>query len=149
MAFLGWPGMLDPWREMRRLSRSLDQLVAGARRGLPGWFTLGEFPPTNVYVTDDEILVTVALPGVRPDGVDLSVTVDTLVIRGARKAEAGEAVKYHHRERPMGEFVRSLTLADRIETGGVEAKYADGILTVRMPKAEEAKARNIPVARGE
>jgi len=148
MAFLGWPGMLDPWREMRRLSQSLDQLLAGARGGLPGWLTLGEFPPTNVYVTEDKILVTVALPGIRGDDVDLSVTADTLVIRGARKAEAGETVKYHRRERPMGEFVRSLTLPDRIDTGEVEAKYTDGILTVRMPKAEEAKARKIPVAGG-
>jgi HSP20 family protein len=106
------------------------------------------FPPVNVYEGEQDTLVQVELPGVEQDDIDLSITGETLTIKG-NKAPAGEEtddnVRFQRRERWSGEFSRTIVLPDQVQADAVEAKLADGLLTVRLPKAETAKPKRIAV----
>ena len=83
-----------------------------------------------------------------PD-IDLSITGETLTIRGERKrADGVKDDSYRRQERPMGSWSRTITLPDRVESSQVGASFADGILTVSLPKAESAKPRHITVTAG-
>ena len=146
MAFIGWRDYDRTFREMERLSRVMDEWAAQARPLLPAWVPLAEFPPVNVYETADAIIVEAELPGVKAESVDLSVTADMVSLAGERVPETGQGANYHRHERRTGRFVRSINLPERIRTDKVEAKYADGILTVRLPKTEEAKVHKVHIA---
>ena len=104
----------------------------------------GSQPPMNVWSDDDGYTVEVELPGLAPDEIQISVVGDKLSIR----AEHGSAVPdetVHRRERRRGAFERVLSLGEKIDPEGIEARLEDGILTVRLPKAAEARARRIEV----
>lgn len=106
-----------------------------------------EYPRVNVHSSDEEMVLTAHLPGVDPSSLDITCKDDTLTIRGVRKADpraAGE--RYLRQERAYGEFVRAFSLAYAIDTGRIEAKYKDGVLTVRLPKQPEAKPKKIAVS---
>jgi HSP20 family protein len=86
------------------------------------------------------------LPGMTPADIELTIAGETLTIRGERKrAEGIKDDSYRRQERPMGRWVRTITLPDRVDTTSVGASFADGILTVNLPKAESAKPRRISV----
>jgi len=147
MAMTGMLAPWWPWREVDRLWRTMDDLLRETRWGMPSWVRVSEFPPVNVHATPDNIVVNVELPGVKPEDVDLRVTADTLTLKAERKPEAaGDGANYHRRERPMGRFIRTINLPVPVRTEGVTAKYANGILTVTLPKVEAAKPRRIPVS---
>ena len=141
----------EPFREIRRVHDMLDRAFD---EGLIG--TLGEgltlyegLAPVDVYQTDEAIVVQATLPGVKPEDIDISVTGDTLTIRGEVKQEAGNGNgngrQYHVRERRYSRFARSLTLPSMVDAGKAEAEVENGILTLTIPKAEEAKPRQISV----
>ncbi len=141
----------EPFREMRRVHDMLDRafeegLLGNVNDGL----TLYEgLAPVDVYQTDDAIVVEAALPGVKPDDIDISVTGDTLTIRGEVHAEKtngnGDGRQYHVRERRYSRFARSITLPSMVDASKAEAEIEDGIVTLTIPKAEEAKPRQITV----
>jgi HSP20 family protein len=141
----------EPFREMRRVHDMLDRAFEEGLLGNGGdSLSLYEgLAPVDVYQTDDAIVVKAAMPGVKPDDVDISVTGDTLTIRGEVKEELsngnGDAVRYHVRERRYSRFARSLTLPSMVNAGKAEAEIENGILTLTIPKAEEAKPRQITV----
>jgi HSP20 family protein len=82
----------------------------------------------------------------KAEGLDISITADTLSISGERKIPAeDEKAQYHRREREAGRFSRVVTLPAQVNAGKAEARCADGVLTVVLPKAEEAKPRQITV----
>ena len=86
------------------------------------------------------------MPGIEPDDIEVHVEGDTLTLRGERKLpEAGEGVNYHRREREGGRFRRIVTLPVRIDPNGVEAAFKNGVLNIVLPKAAEARARQIKV----
>ena len=150
MAILGWNHAWDPFREMARLQEELIDLFGTRRRGRGVWPRLREFPLMNVVAKRDEVVVSVELPGMKSDDVDLSITGDTLTLRGERKpAEVVPDGQYHRRERVFGAFVRTVTLPERVSPDKAEARYCNGVLTVSIPKSEEAKPRRIPVKLGE
>jgi len=90
-------------------------------------------------------VLTAEVPGVSAEDLHLAVLGDSVTLRGERKSEAGEGERYYRRERPMGTFERTLTLPAPIDPDSVTAEYRNGILRVRMEKAEEAKAKKIAV----
>jgi HSP20 family protein len=99
-----------------------------------------------VAVANDAVIVTAELPGAKPEDVTLSITGQTLTLRGARKpVHGGKPVAYHRQERSLGEFARSIELPDKVEGDKATADFEQGILTVRIPKAPEAVPRQIAV----
>ena len=104
------------------------------------------YPPLNVHDAGDRYLLSVQLPGMTPADIDLTITGETLTIRGERKRPEGiKDDSYRRQERPMGRWVRTITLPDRVDSARVGALFSDGILTVNLPKAESAKPRRITV----
>jgi len=144
MAFLPWRYGWNPFRELERLQGEMDRVV-----DWPGWGKLAgrvEFPATNIQTTADDVIVTMSLPGVSREDLDLAVTGDTVTIKGERKPREGvEAESYHIREREFGPFARSIALPDPVDPDKAEATHAHGILTVRLPKSEAAKPKRITV----
>lgn len=105
--------------------------------------------PVEVSETDTAIDVKAALPGVKPEEVDISVQNDVLTIKGAHREETKEEKKdYYRREIRYGSFHRALALPTGVDADKAEAKYENGILTLHLPKAEAARAKQIKVAGG-
>ncbi len=133
-------GLMEQWKqEMDRLfSDFTGRSVAPHRAGV--------FPPLNVSEDSEKLYVSSELPGIEPDDIEVHVEGDTLTLRGERKLpEAGEGVNYHRREREGGRFRRIVTLPVRIDPNGVEAAFKNGVLNIVLPKAAEARARQIKV----
>ena len=103
-------------------------------------------PAVNVAEADGAFEVTVDLPGLKPEDVHVEVKNDRLWITGERKEEEEKKEKnYRHIERRFGRFERVVPLPIPVDADQVEAGYKDGVLTVHVPKLEEAKAKRIPV----
>jgi HSP20 family protein len=128
----------------RRFDRAFDGLVLRPevrlrRRAQPAW------PSTNVFETKEAFLVQADVPGLAEGAVSVSVEDDALVIRGERKSDVPEGYKVHVRERAPIAFTRNLALPGRIDADAVTATLKDGVLTVTLPKAKEARPRSIAV----
>jgi HSP20 family protein len=106
----------------------------------------GVFPAVNITETKDNYFVRAELPGIKNDDLQLDIKERTLTIAGERKIEkeSGEA-KYHRREREAGKFSRAIVLPGEVDSGNVDAKLVEGVLTVRIAKSEKAKPRQIAV----
>ena len=142
MSDLRWQRRWDPFqelqREMGRLFESLDPMQSKRQ--------IYRYPPLNLYDAADRYILSVQLPGMAPSDIELTITGETLTLRGERtRAEGVKEDGYRRQERPMGRWSRTITLPDRIESTRVGASFADGILTVTFPKAESAKPRQITV----
>jgi HSP20 family protein len=136
-----------PWPDLDQLRRDLQrtfETFAGDRelRTAPS----GVFPPINVTQDPERFYVRAELPGVSASELSISALQNRLSISGKREIPAEhERVSYHRKERPEGTFNRTVTLPMPIDAERIEARYADGILTLTLPKAEEAKPRQIAV----
>lgn len=134
----------DPWREIGQLQNEMGRMLAGAR-SMSG---LGhrEFPPVNLYVNENDLLLTLEVPGIDPAHVDITVTGDTVTIRGDRPAEATQSGQsFHRRERLTGHFERSVQLPFEVDPGKTEATYERGVLSVRMGRPESQKPKKVVV----
>lgn len=143
----------DPLGEMVSLRSAMDRLVEDSFVSPLTWRTMangeGITPPLDVHETEDEIVVSAALPGMKADDLDITITGQTLMLRGELKAD--EEVKreqYLYRERRHGAFSRSVQLPVRVQGEQANASFSDGILTLRIPKAEEVKPRQIRINAG-
>jgi len=141
-----WPGgWWDPFGTLRQMRRELERVVGADSYGgrLVGG---GSFPPVNVYSGPDDVIVQCEVPGVASGDLDLSITGETLVIKGAkRQTQQPDKVRYERRERGFGEFSRTIVLPDPVEADRVEAKLDAGVLTVRLPKSQAAKPKQIEI----
>jgi HSP20 family protein len=109
----------------------------------------GVFPAINVSEDSDSVYVRAELPGIKTEDLDITMERDTLTIAGERNMPSeDDSVSYHRREREWGAFRRSLSLPTRVDADNVQAQYLDGILTVTLPKAAEAKPRQIAIQAG-
>jgi len=143
-----WPslGWRNPFEELERLRRQMDWLSSGFSRGFSREPSSGVFPLMNVTEDKDKYYVRAELPGLNAKDLDISVTGDSLSISGERKLPSeDENAQYHRREREAGKFSRVVTLPTQIDTGKVEARCSDGVLTVILPKAEAAKPKQITI----
>ena len=103
-------------------------------------------PALDVYEEKDNYLVEVELPGITKDDVKLSLEQGTLTITGERKGETkNETAEAYHVERFQGRFQRTINLPESIAADKVKAQYKDGVLTVTLPKREEAKPKQIDI----
>lgn len=100
-------------------------------------------PAVDIQETAEELVVQAALPGVRKEDVDLEVKDDTLILSGERKTPEGE--DWLRRELPTGSFYRAFSLPAEVEPGKVKAAFRDGILEVRLAKAESAKPHKVKI----
>lgn len=134
----------DPWREMSQLQHEMNRLFTGVR-GHSG-VGPGEYPPVNLYVNEHNLLVTLELPGIDPGKVDVTVTGDVLTVTAERATSAVESGDgFHRRERPMGQFKRSVQLPFEVDPSQTEAEYLRGVLTIRMSRPESLKPRKVAV----
>ena len=100
----------------------------------------------DMYETDGDVMVKASLPGLKPEEVDITIAGNALEIRGERKEETEEKRgDYYYKERSFGTFQRSLTLPVEIRADEAEATFENGVLTLKMPKAEQAKAKQIKI----
>ena len=143
-----WPGRptfngsLSDFEQARReMLRLFDSVANESSAGASG-----VFPPLNVTQDEDNVVVRAEIPGINAEQLAISVLRNRLSIAGKREIQLEQGkVAYHRRERPEGSFSRTLTLPVEVDAERVEARYADGILTLTLPKAEAAKPRQIAV----
>lgn len=145
------PALLGPdFTGLRRLNRVLDETFGA----LPwndenGTITSAWLPPVDIFEDHDGLKMVAELPGVRPEDVKLSIENGVLTIRGEKKQVAEEESERVHRyERSYGAFERTFTLPTTVDADRIEARFENGLLTVRLPKVEKAKPREIAVTVG-
>ena len=139
----------DPFREMAEARHTMDRLFArGPLRPwrLVNWDAAQGLFPVDVYETDESVVVKTSLPGATPEDVHVSVTGDTLTIRGEAKSETEDRKNgYLRRERRAGAFQRSLILPVKVDSESAEAAFENGVLTLTLPKAPEVRSKTIEV----
>lgn len=136
--------VLDPVSGLVTLQRELERVFENPpfSFGISG---RGVFPAINAFSDADGLVLRVEVPGVAADTLSLEAHGRTLTISGERRRSAPEGASYHRRERNVGPFSRSLQLPEDVDPGRATAAYKHGILSVRMPRREEAKPRQITV----
>ena len=139
----------QPFSDMLALRQAMDRLfddsfVRPSR--LTTAFGEGADLPVDMYQTDDSVVVKASVPGIKPEEVEVTITGDTLTIKGETRTE--EEVKkdnYFRQEISYGAFHRSILLPSSLQTDKAEATFENGILTLTIPKAEETKPRQIKI----
>ncbi|HWD82300.1 MAG TPA: Hsp20/alpha crystallin family protein [Kribbella sp.] len=135
----------DPFRELDRLT----QQFFGSTGGQGTWSRPNPMP-LDAYRSGDEYVIAFDLPGVAPDAIELDVERNVLTVKAERRpAEVPEDVEMQVAERPLGVFSRQLFLGETLDTDKIEAHYDAGVLTLRIPIAEQAKPRRIEVTGGD
>jgi HSP20 family protein len=142
--------LVDQWFPFFDVGKTLEEMDrAFGRMGRPlGLRSVprGTFPAINMYQQDDGVLLMAEVPGVEPGSLDLTVLNDSVTLKGRREEkDIPENSRMYRRERAQGTFARTVTLPEAINPDSVQARYADGVLTVRMEKAESAKVRKIAI----
>lgn len=138
----------EPFRDILTLRDAMDRLFEEAFvRPREEWLSIArEGLALDMYETDDAVKVEVPLPGVKPEEVDITVTGNTLTIKGERRArEEVKEESYYRREVRYGAFSRSVTLPASADTDKAEAEFEAGVLTVTFPKVAEARPKQIAV----
>lgn len=139
MAIIRW----DPFREMTNFEDQVNRLWRGVADGKrqESWL-----PAVDVFDTKEAVVLKAELAGMKPDDIQIEVEDNVLTIKGERRfAEKVEEDRYYRIERRFGSFQRSLALPQGVKADDIQASYEDGILEVRVPKAEEEQPRKITV----
>ena len=130
----------DPFRDLTQAQEQLDRMV-GRSFARNAWV-----PALDVRETEDRFAVTVDLPGLEPGDVEVTFEDGTLTIRGSREfSREQEEEQFHRIERSYGSFARSIRLPRVADTDRIDASFDKGVLTVEVPKRDEAKPRTIEV----
>ena len=139
----------SPFRQLTSLRDEIDRLFDAPLSSLTELsqpFNGGWVPAVDLYEDRDNYVVKMELPGMSKEGIDISLHEGVLSIAGERKEEEKhEDAETYRSERFFGRFQRSVTLPASVDGGKVNASYKDGILTVTLPKAEEAKPKQITI----
>jgi HSP20 family protein len=137
----------DPFRDLDSIQGELNRLFGRTYGGGElGTGSSNWMPPIDVREQKERFVVSLELPGVEPDDVDVSVEDSTLSIRGERRfSEETEDEEYHRVERRYGQFARSLSLPPTADANAIEASFDKGVLTITVPKAEQAKPKKISI----
>ena len=145
MAIVRW----EPFRDLlatqdrfnRLFNETFSRFLGDQGTSLTTWA-----PPVDIYETDDQVVLKAELPGVDPKDVEIRVEDNTLYLEGERKSEKEvKEENYHRLERSYGSFTRSFVLPRTVNSDKATAEYKDGILTLSMPKKEEAKPKTIKI----
>ena len=139
-----WPS-LDRWASLRDEMNDLLELPFWSNLGRQTQLFSGWTPALDLYQNNDHVVAVVELPGMRKEEIEISLHDGMLTISGERGTTATNGENAERTERISGKFRRSITLPTRVDAGKVSATYKDGLLTVTLPKAEEAKPKQIKV----
>lgn len=124
-----------------RLQQELEQMLSTYE----GSFS-GVYPPMNVFDAGEEVVLKAELPGIDPAKLDVEVRDNTVTLKGERTADTPDGkVAFHRRERVDGQFRRVIRLPARLASDEAKAEYRHGVLTLRIPKAKEARPRRLQV----
>lgn|SRR5262245_52109560 len=145
MTFFRFSDPLDPMGGLLSLQRELERVFENSTGWDTGLSGRGVFPAVNVFNSKDGCVVRMEVPGVAPADITIESHGRSLTIHGKRETRAAENGSFHRRERSSGEFSRSVRLAEDVDPTQAEASYKHGILTINIPKKEEAKPRQISV----
>ncbi|MGD9852977.1 MAG: Hsp20/alpha crystallin family protein [Nitrospirales bacterium] len=143
--------MLVKWDPYTEFDKAIDGLFRRPLALQPLWDdrnseTTAWRPAVNVYEDKDHLAIEAQLPGVRMEDVTLSVTDHTLQLRGERKHDHEKQEDgYHIREAEYGAFARTFSLPAYVDANQTNATFSNGVLTIRIPKQEKAKVRNIQI----
>lgn len=143
MAISRW----DPFRDLMSIQNELNRLFGRTYAGNEAGTSAGAWvPPLDIFETRDKYVVNVELAGVSPEAVDVSVEDSMLTIKGERDFYRDVPEEAFHRvERRYGPFARSLSLPPTASADGIQASFDRGVLTIEVPKAEQAKPKKIAV----
>ncbi|MCW3069816.1 MAG: Hsp20/alpha crystallin family protein [Solirubrobacterales bacterium] len=155
MALIRW----EPAREMQTIQQEMNRLFgsffdapegAGGSGGGDGGSLRRWIPAMDLVEEGDHFVLRADLPGVREEDVNVELEDNVLTISGERKAEHEDRKEGYHRiERAVGRFSRSLTLPEGIDPDSIEARFENGVLTVRIPKPEERRPRRVEISVGD
>jgi HSP20 family protein len=144
---------LSPFQEMEKRFEEMEKRFEDFFRRpfslLPSWMPrmkMAEIeevsPSIDIFTEGDDVVVKGELPGIKKEDIDVSLTKDTITISGEKKKEEKiEKKNYYSLERSYGSFKRSFSLPSEVQTDKATAKFKDGVLEIRVPKTEEAKAK--------
>ena len=147
MALVRW----RPARDFLNIRDEIDRMFDEFFGTLPERLTTGLenvwTPSVDISETDNDIIVTAELPGVKKDDIKISLQDNVLTLRGEKKQEKEEKNENFHRvERTYGMFQRSFTLPAPVDANKIKARFKDGVLKITLPKTEEAKMKEIPIS---
>ena len=149
MALVRWTPGYSPTRDLVNMQEELNRFVDGFFRGAPRADLTPFTPVVDIEETAEEFVLRADLPGIQQKDVKVSLMGDTLTIRGERSWEKEQKNRNLLRsERAFGTFERSFTLGTPVRAEAVKASYKDGVLEIRVPKAEEARLREIDIQVG-
>jgi len=136
----------DPYRELAGLQDRFNRAYGRPERedevGLAAWA-----PPVDIAEEKDKIVITAELPGFKDNEIEIQTENGMLTLRGERKFEKeSEGKNFHRVERSYGQFVRTFSLPNNVDREKIQAKFADGLLRVELPKREDAKPRTIAIS---
>jgi HSP20 family protein len=141
MKLMQYQNPAPAWPTLGRLSSLQDELNRLFESPMTGWA-----PPLDVHEDKDNFSIHVELPGMKREDIEVTLQNGALVISGERQEpKVQDGTEIHRQERYYGKFTRALTLPAAVSGEKVKAQYNDGILTVTLPKAEEAKPKSIKV----
>ncbi|MEP9410062.1 MAG: Hsp20/alpha crystallin family protein [Candidatus Brocadia sp.] len=135
----------DPLNSLTHIQREMSDLlgILSSAPQVEGYVSV-EFPPIIVSKNKDNVFVRAEIPGINISDLDVQVVDDVLTIRGERKPVVAAAkITYLRRERNYGTFARSIMLPEKVDVEKVTASYKNGVLMVRLPKAAEAKPKQV------
>lgn len=140
------PTFESPFTDFDQVRREMLRLLDTVAGETSGDVSAGVFPPMNITQDDDNFYLRAEVPGIKPNELSISAVRNRVSLAGKREIQREhERVSYHRKERAEGSFNRTVTLPTEVDAERVDARYADGILTLTLPKAEEAKPRQITV----
>jgi HSP20 family protein len=139
----------QPFSDVVTLRQAMDRWAEDSFAGAPhvtGLFGEGTGMPVDMYQTDDNVVIKASVPGIKAEEVDITISGDTLSIKGETRTE--QEVKkenYFRQERSYGAFSRSIVLPRSLQTDKADATFENGVLTITIPKAEEIKPKQIKI----
>ncbi len=142
MALSEFPRMgFDPFLELRRMQGEMNRLFSGY-----GTATTRDFPPINIWLGDNSVVVAAELPGVTRDDVTLNLQDDVLTIEGKREPkQQQENLNWQRRERAYGRFSRVVQLPFRIDPDKVQARFNNGVLEIELERLEADRPKKIEI----
>jgi len=140
MALSEFPRLgFDPFAELRRMQGEMNRLFTGLAPATR------DFPPINIWLGDNSVVVTTELPGVTRDDVTLNLQEDVLTLEGARRPPPEENVNWQRRERAYGSFSRAVQLPFRVDADKVQARFNNGILEIELERLEADRPKKIQI----
>jgi HSP20 family protein len=142
MALSEFPRLgFDPFIELRRMQSEMNRLYSGV-----GATTARDFPPINIWLGENSVVVTAELPGVSRDDVTISLQEDVLTLEGKREPKLKqENVNWQRRERAYGTFSRAVQLPFRADADKVQARFNNGILEIELQRLEADRPKKIEI----